>query len=198
VVGLLANLGDPEGKKRTDWAWNTIKAAFPNAKLAGQVNVITNQQQGATGAANLLSAHPDINMMVAFNTVAGLGAPKAIEQAGHTNRNKFYFAMVDYEVAAGALIKQGTITQACWGSYFAQSGILMCRDGIKYYNGKYIYPTRRLGGVVISTGPQVTAYDDSQAHPLAPRYNWIYHNKNFVRYSGKHLKTAQSIDTIFP
>jgi len=198
VVALLANLGDPEGKKRTDWAWNTIKAAFPGAKLAGQVNVITNQQQGSTGAANLLSAHPDINMMIAFNTVAGLGAPKAIEQAGHSNRNKFYFAMVDYEVAAGALIKQGTIVQACWGSYFAQSGILMCKDGITYYNGKYIYPTRRLGGVVISTGPQVTAYDDTQAHPLAPKYSWIYHNKNFVRYSGKRLATGQSIDTIFP
>ena len=58
--------------------------------------------------------------------------------------------------------------------------------------------TRRLGGVVITTGPQVTAYDDSQARPLAPKYNWIYHNKNFVRYSGRRLATGQSIDTIFP
>jgi ABC-type sugar transport system substrate-binding protein len=196
VVGLIANLGDPEGRKRTDWAWNTIKNV-PGAKLAGQVNAVVSQQQAAAGAANLLSAHPDINMIVCFNTVAGLGSYKSILQAGHSDRNKFYLAMVDYETAAGALVKQGTIVQALWGSYFAQSGILMCRDGIRYYNGHYIYPTRRLGGIVIANGKTVSAYDDSQAHPLAPKYNWIYHNKNFVRYSGKRLATGQSIDTIF-
>jgi hypothetical protein len=106
--------------------------------------------------------------------------------------------MVDYETAAGALIKQGTIVQACWGSFFAQSGILMCRDGIRYYNGKYIYPTRRLGGIVISTGSQVAPFDDSQSHPLAPRYLGLLTNKNYVKYSGKHLGTGVSIDTLFP
>jgi hypothetical protein len=198
VVGLPTNMGDPEGKKRTDWAWNTIKAAFPNATLAGEVNAIVSQPQAAAGAANLLSAHPDINMMIAFNTVAGLGAYKSILQAGHTDRNKFYFAMVDYETAAGALIKQGTVVQACWGSYFSQSGILMCRDGIRYYNGKYIYPTRRLGGIVISNASQVGPFDDSQSHPLAPRYKHLLSDKSLVKYSGKRLGTAVSIDTLFP
>ena len=32
---LLGNLSDAQGSKRTDWAWKTIKAKFPNAKLAG-------------------------------------------------------------------------------------------------------------------------------------------------------------------
>jgi hypothetical protein len=198
VVGLLADVPDPQGKKRTDWAWNTIKASFSSATLAGQVNAVVSPLQAAAGAANLLSAHPDINMMIAFNTVSGLGAYKSILQAGHSDRSKFYFAMVDYETAAGALVKQGTIVQALWGSYFAQSGILMCRDGIRYYNGKYIYPTRRLGGVVISTAPQVAPFDDSQSHPLAPRYRGLLTNKSLVQYSSKRLATGQSIDTIFP
>jgi hypothetical protein len=196
VVGLIANLGDPEGRKRTDWAWNTIKA-LPGATLAGQVNAVVSQQQAAAGAANLLSAHPDINMMICFNTVAGLGAYRPILQAGHSDRNKFFLGMVDYETAAGVLIKQGTIVQALWGSYFSQSGILMCRDGIRYYNGHYIYPTRRLGGFVISTGSQVGPFDDSQAHPLAKKYLHLLHDKSLVKYSGKHLATGQSIDTIF-
>ena len=37
VVGLLGNLSDPQGNKRTDWAWNTIKASVPERELAGSV-----------------------------------------------------------------------------------------------------------------------------------------------------------------
>jgi hypothetical protein len=106
--------------------------------------------------------------------------------------------MVDYETAAGVLIKQGTIVQACWGSYFSQSGILMCRDGIRYYHGKYIYPTRRLGGFVISTAKQVNGFDDSQSHPLARRYKHLLTDPTLVKYSRKRLGTGVSIDTLFP
>lgn len=197
VVGLIANLADPEGKKRTDFAWSTIQHAFPGAKLAGQVNAITTQQEGAAAAANLLSAHPGINMIITFNTLAGLGSYRSILQAGHTDPTKFYLGTVDYETAVGALIKQGTIYQSAWGAYFAASGILMARDALRYYAGKSIYPTRRIGGRAITTGPQVDAYDDALAHPLAKRNQWVFSDKSIVAYSTKRLATGQSVDTVF-
>jgi hypothetical protein len=36
VVALIGNLSDAQGKKRTEWAWNTIKAKIPSSTLAGQ------------------------------------------------------------------------------------------------------------------------------------------------------------------
>src|SRR5437868_12855756 len=40
VVALIGNLSDAQGRKRTDWAWKTIKAKLPNAKLARQAQKI--------------------------------------------------------------------------------------------------------------------------------------------------------------
>src|SRR5207237_3425069 len=52
VVGLIGNLSDAQGKKRTEWAWNTVKATLPNAKLVGQVQGI-GTPDGGKAAANL-------------------------------------------------------------------------------------------------------------------------------------------------
>jgi ABC-type sugar transport system substrate-binding protein len=197
VVGLVANLADPEGKKRTDYAWATIRQAFPGAQLAGQVNAVTTQQEGAAAAANLLSAHPGINMIITFNTLAGLGSYRSILQAGHTDPATFYLGTVDYETAVGSLIKQHTIYQSAWGAYFAASGILMARDALRFFAGKYIYPTRRIGGRAITTPSQVTAYDDALANPLARRNLWVFSDKRIVAYSPKRLATGQSVDTVF-
>ncbi len=198
VVGLLANVGDPEGKKRTDFAWKTVKQAFPAAKLAGEVNAVKNQQEGFSGAANLISAHPDINMLISFNTLAGLGAFNAARRAGKTDRNKFFLGTADYETAVGDLIKKGTIYQAAFGAYFPYSAVLMARDALAHFNGHRIFPTRRLGGRVIANGQQVTTYEDALRHPFSPKYRGIYNDRSIVAYSNRRLATAQSINTIFP
>src|SRR5205807_2335915 len=130
------NLSDAQGSKRTTWAWKTVKAKLPNAKLAGQVQGI-DTPTGAKGAANLLSAHPDINMLLTFNTLGGLAALTSATHAGKTDRNAFFLGTADSEDASLKLIaSQKSIYQANWGAFFPASMVLMARDGIAKMAGK--------------------------------------------------------------
>ena len=127
VVALIGDLTDAQPKKRTTWAWNTIKAAFPNAQLVGQVEGI-DQPTGGKAAANLLSAHPNINIMITFDGPAGLGALTSANQAGKTDPKSFYLGVTDQEVQTLDIVsKGGSIMQSNWGVFFAASAmILMC------------------------------------------------------------------------
>ena len=74
IIGVLGNLADPEGVKRTSVAVETITEAFPDTEVSGEVEAFADAQVGAEGAGNLLAANPDINMLLSFNSIAGLGA----------------------------------------------------------------------------------------------------------------------------
>jgi ABC-type sugar transport system substrate-binding protein len=190
VVGLLGNLADPQGNKRTLWAWKTIQAAFPNATLAGSVNAYASASDGETGAANLLAAHPNINVMVSFATIAGVGALTACTHAGKTDRNQFFLGCVDAEDATLKLIADGnSVMQANFGSFFAYSGIMMIRDGIKAHAGKPIYPTRLIYGLTITTPEEAKSFDTIAYDPLNPKYAYIY-NKAF-HYLDTPVATGQ-------
>lgn len=189
VVALIGNLTDAQGSKRTTWAWNTIKAAFPNAKLAGQVQGI-DLPTGTSGAANLLSAHPDINIMVVFNTIAGVGALSSATHAGKNDRNKFFLGMTDFEDQTLKLIAAGnSIVQANWGTYFPASMVLMARDAINQYNGTPMKPTRLLLGEAIVTPAQATSFDKIAFDPLNPAYADVY--TKYFTYLDTPVATAQ-------
>ncbi len=190
VVGLLGNLADPQGSKRTTWAWNTIKAKIPGSTLAGSVTAYNTAAIGATGAANLLAAHPDINIMICFDTISGVGALTSCTHAGKTDRTKFFLGCVDVEDATLKLIaSQNSIMQANFGTFFAYSGILMIRDGITAHSGKPIYPTRLLYGQAITTPAQAKSFDTIAYDPLNPKYAYVY-NKYF-KYLNAHVATGQ-------
>ncbi len=190
VVGLLGNLSDPQGNKRTLWAWNTIKAAFPNATLAGSVQAYQNATDGATAAANLLAAHPNINMMISFATIAGVGAVTSCTHAGKTDRNQFFLGCVDAEDATLKMIADGnSIMQANFGSFFAYSGILMIKDGIAAHAGKPIYPTRLIYGLTITTPAEAKSFDTIAYDPLNPKYAYIY--KQAFHYLDTPVATGQ-------
>jgi ABC-type sugar transport system substrate-binding protein len=189
VVALIGNLTDAQGSKRTTWAWKTIKAAFPDATLAGQVQGI-DLPTGTTGAANLLSAHPDINILIVFNTIAGIGALSSATHAGKTDRNKFYLGITDFEDQTLKLIAGGkSIIQSNWGTYFPASMVLMARDIINHYNGKPIYPTRLLLGEAIVTPTEATSFDKIAFDPLNPAYSYVY--TKYFKYLPNAMGTGQ-------
>jgi ABC-type sugar transport system substrate-binding protein len=189
VVALIGNLTDAQGSKRTTWAWKTIKAAFPNAQLAGQVQGI-DLPTGTSGAANLLSAHPDINVMIVFNTIAGVGAANSATHAGKTDRNKFYIGITDFEDQTLKLIAAGnSIVQANWGTYFPASMVLMARDIINKFNGHDIQPTRLLLGEAIVTAAQANSFDKVAFDPLNPANSSVY--TKYFKYLDTPMKTGQ-------
>jgi len=189
VVGLIGNLSDAQGKKRTDWAWNTIKAKLPNAKLAGSVQGI-GTTDGGKAAANLLSAHPDINMLVTFNTLAGQAAMTSAMHAGKTDRNTFLLATADSEDATLKLIADNnSIYQINWGAFFPASMILMLRDALAHYKGLPIKPTRLIFGLTIDTPAKAKSFDTITFNPLEPSYNYVY--QKYFKYENTPVKTAQ-------
>src|SRR4051795_13745280 len=192
VVALIGNLSDAQGRKRTDWAWKTIKAKLPNAKLAGQVQGIDTPSAGKA-AANLLSAHPDINVLITFNTLAGTGALTSAQHAGKTDRNTFFLGTTDFEDATLKLIAAGnSIYQANWGAFFPASMVLMAKDGIAKANGKAIKPTRLLFGLTIVTPEQAKSFNKIAFDPLNPKYAYVF-SKYF-----KYLSTPTATGKVPP
>jgi ABC-type sugar transport system substrate-binding protein len=199
IIGALANLSDPEGRKRTDYAIKQVQAAFPNTKVAGQVQSVDTVGTGAAGTANLLQATPDINMILTFNTVTGKEATQAATEAGKTDRNKFFIGMADYEPETMDLIASGnSIAQANWAALFEISAVLMVRDALNFAKGKQVLPTRGLGGRLLTNAAQVAGVKKITANPLAKAALPAYRDKALVKYSTTPLKTGQSINTIFP
>jgi ABC-type sugar transport system substrate-binding protein len=189
VVALIGNLTDAQGSKRTTWAWKTIKAAFPNAKLAGQVQGI-DLPTGTSGAANLLSAHPDINILIVFNTIAGVGAANSATHAGKTDRNKFYLGITDFENQTLNMIAAGnSIIQSNWGTFFPASMVLMAKDIINKVNGQPIKPTRLLLGEAIVTPAQATSFNKIAFDPLNPKYSDVY--TKYFTYLDTPMKSGQ-------
>ena len=189
VVALLGNLSDAQGKKRTEWAWKTIKAGMSNAVLAGQVQSIETAT-GASSAANLLSANPNINMMICFNTIAGVGAITSCLHAGKTNPSSFFLGCTDSEEQTLKLIATGkSIMQANWGAFFPYSMVLMAKDGIARSEGKSIKPTRLIFGETITTPSQATSFEKISFDPLNPQNAYIY--TKYFKYLSTPVGTAE-------
>ena len=197
VIGTLAFLNDSEGVKRTSEAIKTVQRAFPNTKVAGQVHSVDQTGSGAAGTANLIQADPDINMILTFNTVTGKEAIQAAIEAGRSDRNKFFIGMADTEEETQKLIAAGnSIVQANWGALFEISAVLLVRDALNFAKGRKVFPTRGLGGRLLTNRAQVLAFQKIAKNPLAKAALPAYNDKTLVRYSPKALKTGQSINDI--
>ena len=192
VVALIGLLTDAQPKKRTTWAWNTIKAAFPNAQLAGQVQGI-DQPSGAKGAANLLAAHPNINILIAFDGPAAVGALTSANQAGKTDPKSFYLAVTDQSTQSLGIVSKGnTIMQANWGVYFPASAILCTKDLLSAVAGHKIKPTRLLFGESLDTPAKAAAFNTIAFNPTDPKYAYV-----FTKYN-KYLDTPVGTGQVPP
>jgi ABC-type sugar transport system substrate-binding protein len=190
VVGLVGFLTDAQAIKRTEYAWKTIQQAFPSAKLAGSVNAL-DTPTGATGAGNLLSANPDINILICFNAPGGTGALSSAKQAGKTNPSTFFLGVTDFEPQTLAILEQGgSVMQANYGSYFPQSAMLLCRDALAAVAGKKIPPTRLILGTTITTPAEAKQFNQGYSNPLAPQNASLF--KTGFKYENVALQTAQT------
>lgn len=197
IIGVLGNLADPEGVKRTSVAVETVRAAFPDAEIAGEVEAYQDTQGGADGAGNLLAANPEMNMLLTFNSVGGLGGLQAATEAGKTDPTTFFIGMADSEPASQDLIAAGdSVVQANWGALFEVSAVLMIRDALKFANGEAIPPTRALGGLLLRTADDVKSYRSIADDPTSDAAVEAYSDPNLVRYSEVELKTGQSINDV--
>ena len=192
VVALIGLLTDAQPKKRTTWAWNTIKAAFPNAQLAGEVQGI-DQPSGSKAAANLLSAHPNINIMVAFDGPAGVGALTSANQAGKKDPKSFYLAVTDQSVQSLDIVAKGnSIMQANWGVFFAASAIMCVKDILLAVGGHKIKPVRLLFGEALDTPAKAGSFNTIAFDPTNPKYAYV-----FTKYN-KYLDTPVGTGKVPP
>jgi ABC-type sugar transport system substrate-binding protein len=191
TVAIIGFLTDAQAIKRTTYAWKTIQAAFPQATLVGSVDAI-DAPTGATAAANLLSAHPTIDILICFNAPAGTGALTSASQAGKTDPSKFFLGVTDFEPQTLALLEQGgSVMQANYGSYFPQSAMLMAQDAIAHIeHGAKILPTRLIEGVTLTTPAEAKKFNDGYSNPLAPRNAGLF--KTGFKNLDINLKTAQT------
>jgi ABC-type sugar transport system substrate-binding protein len=197
IIGVLGNLGDPEGVKRTSVAVETITEAFPDTEVSGEVEAFADAQVGAEGAGNLLAANPNINMLLSFNSIAGLGAVQAATEAGKTDPTTFFLGMADTEAATQDLILSGdSVVQANWGALFEISAVLLIRDALKFADGETVPPTRALGGRLLRTAEDVEAYRAIAEDPTADSAADAYNDPSLVRYSDVALMTGQSINDV--
>jgi ABC-type sugar transport system substrate-binding protein len=189
TVGLVGNLSDAQGSKRTTWAWNTIKEVLPDSKLAGKVQGI-DTEGGSKAAANLISAHPDVNVLITFNTVAGTGAMTAATHAGKKDPKKFFLGTTDSEDATLKLIADGgTIYQANWGAFFPASMDLMLKDGLAKLAGGEIQPTRLILGLTITKPEQASSFKGMSFKPLDPANEEVF--TKYFKYLDTPVGTAE-------
>lgn len=191
VVGLIGDLEESQARKRTEWAWKTIKAHFSNAVLAGEVEG-TESEEGAKAAANLLSAHPTMNMLICFNTIAGTTAKTSAEHAGKTDPSSFFLGVTDFEETTLKMIATGkSIMQANYVSFFPYSMILMAEDGINFIEKKKpIQPTRLILGVPVTEPSEAKSIETIVFKPLDPKNAYVY--TKYFKYLDVTLKTGET------
>ncbi len=192
-VGVLSILNDPQLKLRSEGFKDALSKFAPGAKIAGEVHAQT-RDDGASAAANLLQAHPDISVIYAAGDDPGLGAFTAATEAGKTDPSKFLIASSDGTNAVLDQISQGGIYQASWTFLFPFSATQFQRDIEKFLRGKSVKPTRLMIGQMVTTSNFKTI-QKLQSDPHAPNVQWVYRRR--MKYSDYHLKTNEPFSNAF-
>jgi ABC-type sugar transport system substrate-binding protein len=186
-VGILAILNDPQLKLRGEGFKEALGKLVPGATVVGEVHAQT-RDAGASAAANLLQAHPEISVIYAAGDDPGLGALTAATEAGKSDPNKFFIASSDGTDAALEKISAGGIYQASWTFMFPFSSTQFERDVESFLRGKAVKPTRIMIGQMV-TKQNLNAVKQLQSDPNAPSVQWVY--KRRMKYSDYRLKTNE-------
>lgn len=191
-LGILTNLEDPDQKRRTDGAIAELKKRVRDVEVV-QTAQGQSAEQGAAGSANMLQAHPEINMILTHNTVGGAGAFTAATEAGKNNPDTFFLGSVDIEDAVLERIAKGGIYQVGWSFFFSYSSRLLGLDMMRCLRGEPINPTRLLIGRPI-TRAGVPEYRSLISHPRRAANQKYYKDPNVMRYSKIRLRTGQNAE----
>ena len=105
-VGIIENRDTPEATARST-GMATIETLCPKAKIAGVVGGAPTITVGATSAENLLTAHPNVKVILAYNDAQGLGATQTVSAISGIDPAKFAIFGADSTPDALAAIKSG-------------------------------------------------------------------------------------------
>ncbi|HHW87951.1 MAG TPA: sugar ABC transporter substrate-binding protein [Chloroflexi bacterium] len=105
-VGIIENRDTPEANQRSD-GMATVSTLCPAATVAGVVGGTPTITFGATAAENLLTAHPNIKVILAYNDAQGLGAAQTVAAMSTIDPATFAIFGADNTPDALAAIKAG-------------------------------------------------------------------------------------------
>lgn len=192
-VGILAILNDPQLRLRSDGMKAALQKFAPSAKIVGEV-AAQKQDEGASGAANLLQANPNLAVILSSGDDPGLGALTAATEAGKTNPAQFFLGSCDGTDAVLKEMAKKGIYQATWTFLFPYSATQFQRDIEKFLRGQKVPPTRIMQGVLV-TAANLAQQKQLAANPLAPANQWVY--KRRMKYSNYQLKTGEPFANAF-
>jgi ribose transport system substrate-binding protein len=105
-VGIIENRDTPEANQRSDGI-ASVADLCPQATVAGVVGGAPTITVGATSAENLLTAHPNIKLILAYNDAQGLGASQTVAAMSTIDPAQFAIFGADNTPDALAAIKSG-------------------------------------------------------------------------------------------
>lgn len=192
-VGVLAILNDPQLQLRAQGFKDALAKDAPDAKIVGEVNAQT-KDEGAAGAANLLQAHPGIQVLYAAGDDPGLGAFAAATEAGKKDPKAFFLGSTDGTSATFEKLGEGGIYQATWSFNFPFSATQLQRDIETFLRGGQVQPTRMQSGTLV-TSSNLEEFKAMVANPNDPSVQGKY--SDYMKYSDVPLTTNQPIADAF-
>ncbi len=186
-VAFLSNRADPQLQLRSQGEKDAIAELAPDATVVGEVEANT-VALGQSGAANLLQAHPDIKVLLAFSDDGGLGAYTAITEAGKTDPNEFFLGSADGTDLAFEKIAEGGVYQCTWSYLFPFSAVQFMRDMEKCLRGESVPPTRYQIGRIV-TKANLAEVQAMVKDPLAEDIQHFYSDPQVMRYEDTPLTT---------
>lgn len=188
-VGVLAILEDPQLLQRSEGFKAALAELAPGATIVGEANA-QDKDTGAAAAANLLQAHPGIQVLYASADDPALGALAAATDAGKTDPKTFFLASNDGTSASFEKISEGGIYQATWSYNFPFSATQLQRDIETFLRGGEVQPTRmQLGNLV--TAANLAEFQALAADPRAAEVQDLY--QEYMKYSDIPLAQNQPI-----
>lgn len=186
-VGLLTNLTDPQLIVRSNGIKDGVQKNCPGAVFAGEVEANT-PDRGASAAANLLQAHPNISVLLAFGDDPGVGAYTAAREAGKRDPNKFFVGSADGTRLGMEKVSEGGIYQCCAFFFFSFSATQAIRDLARCLRGEKIFPTRIMGSELV-TRDNVAEFERISRNAQSPEFAHFYSDPAVMRYSDVPLQT---------
>lgn len=180
-VGLVFDSADPWLRIRAQGLKDGLAEAAPNAEIVGEAQGHS-IELGASGAANLLQAHPEIRVLLSHADDPGFGCFTAANEAGKNDRNEFLVASCDGTRLVMDKVAEGGIYQATWSYLFPFSATAWMRDMIRCLRGEKVPPTRVQVGR-LATRENVDKIAELIRNPQAPEVQQLYSDPTVMRYT---------------
>jgi ribose transport system substrate-binding protein len=186
-IGLLTNLTDPELIVRSRGIKEGVRKNCPGSVFVGEVEANT-PDRGASAAANLLQAHPNISVFLAFGDDPGVGAYAAALEAGKKDPDTFFVGSADGTRLGMEKVAEQGVYQCCAFFFFSFSATQAVRDLARCLRGEQVAPTRTMGSKLV-TKENVAEFERISRNPQAPEYAHFYTDPSVMRYSDVALTT---------